>query len=85
MRKVLIKSNNYLYHFYSTKFCNINGKINKILIIFLIISISLNLIFILNHQYNKTKRNSKIVEIDEKETRKNIKYNYIYIIIKYML
>lgn len=58
MQKVLIKSNNYLYHFYPTKFCNINGKINKILIIFLIISISLNLIFILNHQYNKTKRNN---------------------------
>lgn len=75
MRKVLIKSNNYLYHFYPIKFCNINGKINKILIIFLIISISLNLIFILNHQYNKTKRNSKIVEIDEKETNLFCNYN----------
>ena len=79
MRKVLIKSNNYLYHFYPIKFCNINGKINKILIIFLIISISLNLIFILNHQYNKTKRNTNLLLliINLKVDKKLIKFSEI--------
>ena len=81
MKKVLIKTNDNLDDLYKTTFSKINRKTNKLLIILLIISISLNLIFFFSHQYkddnfvNNTNCIRNNLELKEKETNSFFNYN----------